>query len=138
MTFTITTQPYLDTFNKRYMNILVVNIPPQGPLSQFVRRLQLPKLSPYQQNNYISDSCCLVLTNFFYNRPHRGYNGRNNNLMTPDELPDLYSYLASNGYQIETQLTNLMNQSEVKLTDRRIVCAATYYGNNQPGIVYMK
>lgn len=134
MTFIITTQPYLDTFNKAYMNILVVNITPQGPLSQFIRRLQLSKLSPFQQNNYINNSCCLAITNFFYN----GSNGHNNNLMTPDELPDLYSYLLSNGYQIETQLTNLMNQSEVKLTDTRIVCAATYYGNNQPDIVYMR
>jgi hypothetical protein len=131
MTFTIISQPYLDTYNKNYINILTVNVLPQGPLSQFVRRIQFPQLSPYQQNNYRND-CCLALIKMCYT-----YSG--NNLMTPNELPDLFSFLTSNGYQIETQLTNLMNQSDVKISDNRhIVCAATYYGNNQPNIVYMK
>ena len=135
MTFTIIAQPYLDTYNKNYINILTVNVVPQGPLSQFVRRIQFPQLSPYhqkyQQNNYGND-CGLALVKI------GGYY-TGNNLMTPNELPDLFSFLTSNGYQIETQLTNLMNQSEVKISDnRRVVCAATYYGNNQPSIVYMK
>ena len=44
-----------------------------------------------------------------------------------------------NGYQIDTQLTNMMNQSQVKLTPgKQIVCLATYFGDKQPNIVYMK
>ena len=135
MTFTIIAQPYLDTYNKNYINILTLNVVPQGPLSQFVRRIQFPQLSPYQQKyqqNNCGNDCGLALVKL-----GGCYTG--NNLMTPNELPDLFSFLTSNGYQIETQLTNLMNQSEVKISDnRRVVCAATYYGNNQPSIVYMK
>ena len=65
---------------------------------------------------------------------------RNNNwLMTPNDIPDLYSFLTANGYQIDTQLTNMMNQSQVKMTPgKQIVCLATYFGDKQPNIVYMK
>ena len=56
MTFTIISQPYLDTYNKNYINILTVNVVPQGPLSQFVRRIQFPQLSPYQQK-YQQNNC---------------------------------------------------------------------------------
>jgi hypothetical protein len=58
--------------------------------------------------------------------------------MTPNEIPNLYSFLTANGYQIETQLTNMMNNSEVKLTNSRVVCSVTYFGNNQPNICYTK
>ena len=131
MTFTITVKPYLDTFNKTYRNILTVNIVPQGPLAQFIQLLRLPPLSPFQQhNNYNNNKvCCYAIMNFF---------GGNYNLMSPDNYPDLLSFLTSNGYQIETQLTALMNQSEVKMNNSRVLCAATYYGNNQPSIMYMK
>ena len=99
-TFTITTQPYLDTcaYNQCYKNILLINVVPEGPLKALVRRIQLPRLSPFQ---------------------------------APGGCQDLYK-------QCGLALTNMMNNSEVKLTNNRIVCSATYFGNNQPNIVYMK
>ena len=58
--------------------------------------------------------------------------------MTPDEIPILISFLQSNGYQIETQITNVLNQSEVKINNKRLVFTVSYYGENQPNIVYMR
>ena len=139
-TFTITTQPYLDNNNQNnnqcYKNILMINVVPDGPLNAFVRRLQLPRLSPFQTRDDCNQmkNCGLVLINPFQNVSCR----KGCNYMTPNEIPDLYSFLTSNGYQIDTQLTNMMNNSDVKLTNSRIVCSATYFGNNQPNIVYMK
>jgi len=139
-TFTITTQPYLDKMsldNQCYKNILMVNVVPDGPLNSFVRQLQLPRLSPFQTGGPCNQipQCGLVLINPFqqYNCGKKGCN-----YMTPNEIPDLYSFLTSNGYQIDTQLTNMMNKSEVKMTNSRIVCSVTYFGNNQPNICYMK
>jgi hypothetical protein len=137
-TFTITTEPFYDQYNKCYKNILMINILPDGPLKHIVRQLKLPRLSPFQNNGPCNNipKCGLALTNFL-----SSYNNNYNkccDLMTPNEIPDLYSFLTANGYQIDTQLTNMMNQSEVKLTNSRIVCSATYYGNKQPNIVYMK
>ena len=135
-TFTLTSQPYFDEYNKCYKNIITVNTIPRGPLSRFVRQLKLPKLSPFQVEGPCNpiEKCTLAVINFLPCRT----NCRNNNLMTPNEMPDLISFLLSNGYQIETQLTNMMNQSETKLTNKKLSMIVTYYGNNSPSIVYMR
>ena len=139
-TFTITSSPYYDRCSQQYQNILMLNVEPDGPLRAFVRRLRLPRLTPYQTDR-LEETCGLVLTNFLNNNQnYYNNNNKNNNwLMTPNDIPDLYSFLTANGYQIDTQLTNMMNQSQVKLTPgKQIVCLATYFGNKQPNIVYMK
>jgi hypothetical protein len=134
-TFTITSSPYYDRCSQQYQNILMLNVEPEGPLRRFVRRLLLPRLTPYQTEKS-EEKCGLVLTNFLNN--NQNYNLKNG-LMTPNDIPDLYSFLTANGYQIDTQLTNMMNQSQVKLTPgKQIVCLATYFGDKQPNIVYMK
>ncbi len=117
----------------------MLNIEPEGPLRAFVRRLRLPRLTPYQTEKS-EETCGLVLTNFLNNQNYYNNQNKNNNwLMTPNDIPDLYSFLTANGYQIDTQLTNMMNQSQVKLTPgKQIVCLATYFGDKQPNIVYMK
>jgi hypothetical protein len=144
-TFTITSQPYYDQYCKQYQNILMVNVVPEGPLGRLIRRIQLPRL--YREGSLYNgiDGCGLAITNpfsnlnTFSNNFNNNNNNCNNSLMTPNEIPDLYSFLTSNGYQIETQLTNMMNQSPVKITPgRQIVCSATYFGDKQPSIVYMK
>jgi hypothetical protein len=139
-TFTITSSPYYDRCSQQYQNILMLNVEPEGPLREFVRRLQLPRLTPYQTEKS-EETCGLVLTNFLNNQKYYNNNQNNNKngLMTPNDIPDLYSFLTASGYQIDTQLTNMMNQSQVKLTPgKQIVCLATYFGDKQPNIVYMK
>ena len=135
-TFTITSSPYYDRCSQQYQNILMLNIEPDGPLRRFVRRIQLPRLTPFQTDRS-EEKCGLVITNFLNN--NHNHNNNKNGLMTPNDIPDLYSFLTANGYQIDTQLTNMMNQSQVKLTPgKQIVCLATYFGDKQPNIVYMK
>lgn len=148
-TFTITSQPFYDQFNQCYKNILMINVIPQGPIKDLVRRIQLPKLSPFQRfdspcNNI--PNCGLALSSlrgFLFNYNNLNYNQCNKfnsgcNLMTPDEIPDLISFIINNGYQIETQITNMLNLSEVKLNNQKTVFTATYYGTTQPNITYMR
>ncbi len=142
-TFTIVSQPYYDQYCKQYQNILMVNVVPEGPLGRLIRRLQLPRLYREGSNYNGVEGCGLAITNPFlghsFNNNFNNNRNCNNGLLTPNEIPDLYSFLTSNGYQIETQLTNMMNQSPVKITPgRQIVCSATYFGDKQPSIVYMK
>ena len=142
-TFTIVSQPYYDQYCKQYQNILMVNIVPEGPLGHLIRKLQLPRLYREGSNYNGVEGCGLAIINPFPNTFSNNYNNNNRNckngLLTPNEIPDLYSFLTSNGYQIETQLTNMMNQSPVKITPgKQIVCMATYYDSKQPSIVYMK
>jgi len=148
-TFTITSQPFYDQYNQCYKNILMINVIPQGPIKDLVRRIQLPKLSPFQKYespcNFIPN-CGLALRTlkgFQVNYNNLSYNNCNKfnsgcNLMTPDEIPDLITFIINNGYQIETQITNMLNLSELKLNNQKIVFTATYYGSNQPQITYMR
>ena len=146
-TFTIISQPYYDQYCKQYQNILMVNVVPDGPLGHLIRRIQLPRLYREGSNYNGVDGCGLAITNVFLNSNTFSNSFSNNSnskfgkngLLTPNEIPDLYSFLTANGYQIDTQLTNMMNQSAVKLTPgKQIVCSATYFGDKQPSIVYMK
>ena len=128
-TFTIQIMPYFDRFNKCYKNILTFNQIPNGPLGRLVRRIQYPKLSKFQQ-----DSPC-------YKYPHCIYtliDCENDCSPIGDKIQNLTSFLLSNGYQIETQITNMLQNSQVKFSNNKLVLTATYYGHNQPNITYMR
>jgi len=135
-TFTITSQPFYDQYNQCYKNILMVNVEPQGPLRRIVRRIKLPILSPFQKEGPCNpiEKCGLALQSLKYSGCYKS----GCDLMTPNEIPDLISFLLANGYQIESQLTNMLNQSEIKFTDKRLAFTVTYYGVNQPNILYMR
>jgi len=140
-TFTITSQPFYDQYNQCYKNIMMVNLEPCGPLRRLVRRMRLPRLSPFQREGPCNpiQQCGLALQSL----GREGFNGsccKNSgcNLMTPDEIPDLITFLIGNGYQIETQITNMLNQSELKSSSGKLGFTVTYYGGNQPNITYMR
>ena len=147
-TFTITSQPFYDQYNQCYKNIMMVNVEPCGPLRRIVRRIKLPRLSVFQREGPCNPilKCGLALQSL-YGTQYNSNNYTNTgccklnsgcNLMTPDEIPDLITFLISNGYQIETQITNMLNQSDIKLTNRKLAFTVTYYGANQPKITYMR
>jgi hypothetical protein len=138
-TFTITSQPYYDQYNQCYKNIMTLNAEPQGPLRQLVKKIQLPKLSPFQVEGPCNPipKCALAIQHFSNDYNSACYKG-GCHLMTPNDVPNLMSFLLANGYQFETQLTNMLNQSEIKLSDKKIAFTITYYGTNQPNVTYMR
>ena len=135
-TFTITSQPFYDQYNQCYKNILTVNPEPRGPIRKIVRRIKLPKLSPFQREGPCNPipQCALALQSL------NGFNNccKESDLMSPDEIPELITFLFGNGYQIETQITNMLNQSEVKISNKKIAFTVTYYETIQPNITYMR
>jgi hypothetical protein len=57
------------------------------------------------------------------------YNG--DNLMTVDEVPTLISFLVSNGYTVDTSITKMFNQSEIRFDTNfgnKLICFITYQG----------
>jgi hypothetical protein len=109
-TYAITSQPYYDTYNTCYKNILVINAFPQGPLSSIVKKIQTPKLSPFKQ----SSPCCPI-----ENCVYAIYKIDNScELMNPDDIPNLFSYLIENCYKIDTSITKMMNSSDIKTTNK--------------------
>lgn len=130
-TVSLFSQPYLDTYNKCYKNIVVINLLPMGPLSQLVRFVNFPKLSEFKQDSPCSKikQCGYALMTLGGCNTGCGKNGCD--LMTTDEIPDLISYLASNGYTVDTSITKMFNTSEIRFdtnNGNKLICFVTYNG----------
>lgn len=124
-TFTLFSQPYLDRINQCYKNIITINLVPQGPLAQFVRKVQFPPLSEFKHSGPCShiNNCGLAFISFNH------HNSCANNLMVVDEFPNLVSFLLSNGYSIDTSITKMLNTSDIKFQTENannLLCFVTY------------
>lgn len=142
-TFTISCIPYFNQYNKFYQSILSIDEIPEGPLSHLVHRIQYPKLSPFQQYNNcnnLNDKCKYAIKKNLNNCNHNYKNKYSSSceLMTNENINQLTSFLLTNGYQIETQITNMMNNSDIRIPKNKLVYIVTYYGNNKPRICYMR
>ena len=127
-TVTLFSQPFLDTYNQCYKNIVTINLIPQGPLAQFVRKVQFPPLSQFKQPGPCSriNNCGLALT-ALNNICNKGCSG----FMVVDEVPNLLSFLLSNGYSVNTSITKMLNTSDIRFETEnanKIICVITYNG----------
>lgn len=130
-TISLFSQPYLDTYNQCYKNIVVVNLKPQGPLGDLVRFVKFPPLSEFKQSGVCSPlkDCGYAVISLYGCNTGCLKNGEN--LMIVDEIPNLISYLVSNGYSVDTSITKMFNQSEIRFdtnTGNKLICFITYNG----------
>jgi len=125
--FSLFTQPYLDPYEKCYKNIVTVNLYPQGPLRGLITQVHFNKLSPFKQQSEMN-KCEIALLSL-----ECGKNRNMRKLMTQDEIPNLFSYLISYGYTIDTKITNMLNKSEIRFNtlneSKTLVSFVTYCGN---------
>ena len=118
--YTLSIIPYLEKCGN-YTNIVVINSIPEGPLRLYVRRIQLPRLSPFHTNhnnnnrNYGSSAktCALAIVLPL---------ALENRLVNVNDIPDLFHFLTANGYKIDSNITNMMNRSDVRLSNETILC----------------
>ena len=130
-TVTLYSQPYLDTYNQCYKNIVTINTKPRGPLEQLVRNVQFPKLSEFKQSTPCNPikKCGLALLsldNYCYSCNH--------DLMIVDEIPNLVSFLAEHQYTFDTSLTKMFNTSEIRFdtnNGNKLIGFVTYNGENE-------
>lgn len=121
-TFVLNSRPFLNrnNYNQSYSNIVTINMEPKGPLRRLTRRVRFERLSEFKEPYCSKDLCGLAL---------RSLREGGEKLMSTDEVPDLFSFLLSNGYKIDTSLTKMMNTSDVRFhTDNanKIICFVTY------------
>jgi hypothetical protein len=127
-TISLFSQPYLDTYNQCYKNIVVVNLKPQGPLGELVRFIKFPPLSEFKQPSPCSPlkNCGFAILSLNKCNDHNSDCG---NLMVVDEVPTLISYLISNGYSVDTSITKMFNTSDITFdtnTGNKLICFITY------------
>lgn len=130
-TVSLFSQPYLDTFNQCYKNIVVVNLKPQGPLGELVRLVKFPVLSTFKQAGPCNPlkQCGYALLSISGGGCCNKSNGCD--LMTVDEVPTLISFLVSNGYTIDTSITKMFNASDIAFdtyTGNKLICFVSYRG----------
>ena len=93
--YSILSVPFYDSRQQQYTKILCINAMPSGALADRVKTVRPPRLSGLSGGLSGGDQCIHALT-----RPCGAY-------MTPDELPELFAFLMSNGYSVDTGLTKL-------------------------------
>lgn len=118
VTYTLSLEPFYDTHHGCYRKVITIDRTPTGPLTGLVKKVKPALLSPFQKS---FDPCC----------KQKGCldvihaQGDVNNLLTVDDLPSLYSFLVTNGYTIDTAITQMMNQSEVRMSNP-LICFISY------------
>ena len=119
-TYTVSSQPYYNSWDQSYMNIITINTIPTGPLSKLVTRIKSNRLSPFTEHNNCNKECLLGF---------KSLNSCNNktNLMTVDQIPELFYFLSANGYTIDTSLTKMMNLSDIKINNTANLVAFINY-----------
>jgi hypothetical protein len=128
-TVTLFSQPYLDQYSQCYKNIITLNNYPRGPLFKYVKKINFPPLSTFKQQGDCNriKTCGLVLTKLNNNC----YNICNNDLMVVDDVPDLLSFLLENGYTVDTSITKMLNNSDIRFdtnNGNKIICLITFNG----------
>jgi hypothetical protein len=135
--FTIYLEPILDSYSKTYINVITLSGIPTGPLGQMVKLISLPKLSPFMNmpsnttfRNSLGFGCTYVLMKY----PKESFGSTVKNAdayMTADDIPALFAFLRSNNYNIDTDLTKMMNKSRAQMGgisetrysgDRKMIC----------------
>jgi hypothetical protein len=97
--YSILSVPFYDARVQQYTKILCVNAVPPGPLACRVKTLRPPRLSGLSGLSYGGGNQCI---HALHNSEHG-----HSTLMTPDDLPELFAFLASNGYAVDLGLTKL-------------------------------
>ena len=108
--YQLSIRPYYESLYKCYKNILVVDRKPTGALARHVRLINNNDLSAFQIAWPNSSSCgacgepgCVYAVQCF---------GQPQQLMTPNEITQLTSFLLANGYTINYELTKVLRKSE--------------------------
>ena len=125
--YSLVSVPYYDHHTQCYKKVIKLNkMPPaDSPLNQIIKNVGVIKLSPFQTGSTFSgcnsgcgcgcgcgcgnhSQCCNVLITKVNDK---------HDLMCVDELPLLFEFLLTNGFTIDTSITKMMQNSNVKLSN---------------------
>lgn len=134
-------EPMLNSYYRSYQDILTVSNVPEGPLANLVMRIGVPKLSEFQSlsafsppptsRSAFSRTCLLALCRY----PNSVSRKSGDFYMYAADIPNVFGYLESNGYQIMDSLTTMAYRSPVDIGsarpgefngNRRLICMFRY------------
>ena len=117
--YSISSLPFYDTRQQQYTKILYVNAAPTGPLAHRVQVVRPPRLSPFQSHppHAHAHAPCVHALITADCAPLR--------YMSPDDLPELFAFLVTNGYTVDTGLTKLAAKHQSSDAGS-LVCIVSY------------
>jgi hypothetical protein len=126
--FTVYVEPYLDTYNKEYLNIITVDKMPGGPLAPLVTQIRGEKLSPFHSHCSFSTNCILAISRYH----HKGQSKKRDQFLLAEDIPSLLAFLQSNGYTVDATITKMIQRSNINIGNtacdnkKKMVCVVTY------------
>jgi hypothetical protein len=111
--YSISSIPFYDARLQQYTKILSINAVPLGPLASRVKTVRPPRLSGLSGLCGIGNACCIhALTASSCGSGSGSGCGCGcgcgcGAFMTPEQLPELFAFLVSNGYAVDSALTKL-------------------------------
>jgi hypothetical protein len=126
--FTLYMEPYLDTYNKEYINIITVDKMPTGPLASLTVSINPPKLSIFYTHCAFSNNCKFAISRYY----NKGLCKKGNQYLLAEDIPSLLSYLKSNGYTVDTETTKMIQRSNINIGNslcdnkKKMICIVSY------------
>jgi hypothetical protein len=114
--FQISSQVYLDKYNECYKKIIVIKPEPKDDiLKKITKKIHTEKLSPFKDRSPCcpEDKCLNVVC-------YPDKNKCNCDIMCVEDIHILFDYLLKNGYKINTDVTKIMQKSDVKI--KNLIC----------------
>ena len=108
--YQITSEIYLDKINKCYKKIIIIS-PNPDTLKSIIKTIPREKLSPYDESHHCCQTRCL---NAFVNPNEKC------ELLCVDQISILFQYLLANSFIINTDITKIMQDSDVKIPN--LIC----------------
>ena len=100
-TYSILSVPFYDARRQQYTKILCINaVPVAGALAARVKTVRPPRLSGLSGLSCNGDDKCIHALLATGSASYCDY-------MTPEQLPELFAFLVTNGYTVDTGLTKL-------------------------------
>ena len=131
-TYSILSVPFYDARKQQYTKILCINaVPVAGALATRVKTVRPLRLSGLSTSSGLCNNKCIhALT--------RADGSGCGDYMTPDELPELFAFLATNGYTVDLGLTKLAAKHQnggggcgacSTTNSNSLVCLVSYAGS---------
>lgn len=111
-TYSLLSIPFYKSVNQCYVKAISIDrMPgPNEPIKQIVRQVRFEKLSPFQEGSECNPikTCGNVLL-----KPGSQWG----EMATLDDIPLIFTWLLQNGYNVDTSITQMMNQGEVRMSN---------------------
>jgi hypothetical protein len=139
-TFSVYVEPYLNTYYKTYQNIITLSAMPAGSLGDMVSMISSPKLSSFQQLGVMDNNvfgCKYALMRYPVSSGGGVSIKYRDTFMLDSDVPALLDYLLANQYEIETNVTRILQKSGLDSRGadssysgkKTLVCMVRYIGD---------